>query len=341
MRIARPIIGICNLTLVASIFLFACFSEVKAEVTSPDIIKSSDKLEVRNGETFTYSIKVINASDAKNAVITDVLSDKVDVVQLEQGCVLEYAGGYPNQQIVSCNLSDIAGDVEKIIDITVRANLSKIVPIFNSLYQSNYHYEPIAFSLKNNSAIDLYIDQRFPWQVVDTRGNVLFTQENPENINLSSGEEKKWSWDQKDQTGQYVSAGNYSIIFPQFNSDIPIQIFNKEGSNGFFLFQDSFGKTVNIFMTNPVSIRDAIESYYSLGIKSIPGGNVIIDNPDTSPYDPQWHWHFDPYDLRMGERWTEWCDMNLDQFEQTFGRGRKGSTIFYCPWGIKPIKLLN
>lgn len=210
-------------------------------------------------------------------------------------------------------------------------------------FPSYYIYEKIVLKATNQTNSNITLPNSAPWTVEKwdgTRWTPIFKPVILQVITtLNIGQTKEWIWNQKTNQGQNAGAGKYRINFPYAGTPYikEFDITSKIGSEGFFTFS-IVSQTLRVYMTNPQSVRDAIDNYYKLNKQNIPGGLLVDNRPRKSPYDPQWSWHMKPDSIKMAEAAMEACDglpsfveNNLDYWT-TLGT--------YCPWSaqIKSLK---
>lgn len=73
--------------------------------------------------------------------------------------------------------------------------------------------ENIRFTLKNSSKNTVTLSCGAPWQILDTKDSFILS---PDSImviiDVNPGEEKTWSWDRKNDHGEEVPPGEYTVV---------------------------------------------------------------------------------------------------------------------------------
>ena len=220
----------------------------------------------------------------------------------------------------------------------VNADTSSALSAY-SIFANYYRSEPVTFGVKNQSNLSITLPNSAPWYVVNrTTGETVYQPISlPVLIDFPPGESKVWVWDQKDNAGRQVKPGSYSVVSKTLALSVDFNIRLTQGSVGFFTFR-VLDETFRVLMTNPYSIRDAINNYYGLNDKSIPIGDLVDDRPGQSPYDGQWSWHMDSSSVAMTENAIEVCDGTLSFVEKNLDYWVK-DVGYYCPWGARVISL--
>jgi len=73
--------------------------------------------------------------------------------------------------------------------------------------------EPVCFLLVNNSNKVLILPNPAPWKILKNK-EVVFSPITPQVlIKLLPGEKKGWCWDMRDNEGNYVPPGEYTLLF--------------------------------------------------------------------------------------------------------------------------------
>jgi hypothetical protein len=85
--------------------------------------------------------------------------------------------------------------------------------------------ESVQFTLQNLGGRTIYLQNSAPWRIVNSNGQTVFTPISLQVITLiPSGGSRTWSWDLKDNQGERVPSGTYTIVFDQINVTIPVTI---------------------------------------------------------------------------------------------------------------------
>lgn len=211
--------------------------------------------------------------------------------------------------------------------------------IVSTNYPLYYLREKIILRAKNQSSQKVELQNSAPWSIEKWGGKNWVAVFNPISLQvltpLGPGETKKWLWDQKDNQNRFAPSAKY-----RFNLSYAGRSFSQEftivprlGSDGFFTF--NIGRErLRVYMTNPQSVRDAIDNFYKINRKNIPNGLLADDRPGKSPYDRQWSWHLKPESIEMAEMAVIRCEGlpshvegNLDYWLEVVGR--------FCPWSAR------
>lgn len=208
--------------------------------------------------------------------------------------------------------------------------------IVSTNYPLYYLKERISLRAQNQSSQRVELQNSAPWSIEKWDGKNWVAVFNPVSLQvispLNPRETKEWIWDQKDNQNRFVPSAKY-----RFNLSYVGRSFSKEftivprlGSEGFFTFNIG-GERLRVYMTNPQSVRDAIDNFYGLSPKNIPIGTLADNRPGKSPYDRRWSWHLKPESIVMNEAAIEVCDgfpsdveRDLDYWLKTIG--------MFCPW---------
>jgi len=83
-------------------------------------------------------------------------------------------------------------------------------------YTGEQHYKPgttVRFSFKNTSDTEIILDNSAPWKIQSQEGEIVFESIALQTIvQLAPGEDKEWTWNQKDKNNRQVSEGGYMVV---------------------------------------------------------------------------------------------------------------------------------
>lgn len=205
-------------------------------------------------------------------------------------------------------------------------------------YPLYYLREKIVLRATNQSARTIQLQNSAPWSIERWDGEKrrwvgVFNPLSPSVLTpLGPGETKEWLWNQKDNKGHFVPSAQYRFNLTHSKSSYTTKftITPKMGSEGYFTF-NIVGETLRVYMSNPQSVRDAIDNFYGLNNKNIPNGVLVDDRPGKSPYDRQWSWHLAPESIVMAEAMIELCDGKPSDVERDLDYWLR-SVRRFCPW---------
>jgi hypothetical protein len=83
-------------------------------------------------------------------------------------------------------------------------------------YTGEQHYKPgmtVRFSFKNTGDKEIILNNSAPWKIQSREGEIVFEPIALQAIaQLASGEDKEWTWNQKDKNDRQVSEGGYMVV---------------------------------------------------------------------------------------------------------------------------------
>jgi len=89
--------------------------------------------------------------------------------------------------------------------------------------------EPIVMQLANNCDFNIVLPNSAPWLIIDSSGEIVFSPIALQVITiLRPGEVKEWAWEQKDNKGEPVLPGAYTVKLMTVNSGILLTTFRIE-----------------------------------------------------------------------------------------------------------------
>jgi len=81
--------------------------------------------------------------------------------------------------------------------------------------------EPVVLQLANNCDFNIVLPNSAPWLIIDSSGEIVFSPITIQVITiLKPGEVKEWAWEQKDNKGEFVPRGVYTVKLMTVNSGI-------------------------------------------------------------------------------------------------------------------------
>lgn len=93
-----------------------------------------------------------------------------------------------------------------------------ILPVLppGDTYTGEQHYKPgmtVRFNFKNTGNTEIILNNAAPWKIQSREGDIVFTPIALQTIvQLAPGEDREWTWNQKDKNNRQVTEGGYMII---------------------------------------------------------------------------------------------------------------------------------
>lgn len=194
-------------------------------------------------------------------------------------------------------------------------------------FPNYYREEKIVIVVRNNEKKPVKISPS-ALTITQNGQSIYSTIGVPEGVTVAPGDTYEWAWDQKTNRNQLAKPGKFMVNYGR-TLHIPFIINALQGSDGYFTIESPGHKEFfRVYLTNPQTIRDAIDSYYGKNNKHI-NGKIVDDRPKKSPYDTRWSWHLDPDDTSLSDISMEVCDgwpSDVEKDPAAFGAGR------FCPW---------
>jgi len=90
-------------------------------------------------------------------------------------------------------------------------------------YTGEQHYRPemtVRFRLKNIGSTEITLDNSSPWKIETREGKTVFEPVALQVVaSLAPGEDKEWTWNQKDADERQVSEGSYIVVLKCFEGE--------------------------------------------------------------------------------------------------------------------------
>ena len=109
---------------------------------------------------------------------------------------------------------------------------SDMVKVNQEEYQPG---ESIEITFTNNSQGTITFPADPPWVIKDSQGRIIFSPSTQDiAVEIKPGEKKTWTWDQKDEGGNQVLPGTYTVEFSTIEKTTYTTTFDIEEKEGGF-----------------------------------------------------------------------------------------------------------